>query len=111
MVDSASPDRRIGSRQDDSPAIILLVVTTKKGVHMTDKQREEVLKSLTDIFADRLRLPPLRDGSDAEDAIASVLPSSAEEVRSLSEVAAHHSAPGRVPSPGRRKGASSCALT
>jgi FAD/FMN-containing dehydrogenase len=93
MVDSASPDRGIGSRQDDSPAIILLVVTTKKGVHMTDKQREEVLKSLTDIFADRLRLPSLGDESDAVDAIASVLPSSAEEVRSLSEVAAHHSVP------------------
>ena len=60
---------------------------------MTDKQHEEVLKSLTDIFADRLRLPPLGNGSDAVDALASVLPSSAEEVRSLSEVAAHHSVP------------------
>src|SRR5215204_4044455 len=93
MVDSASPDRGIGSRQDDSPAIILLVVTTKKGVHMTDKQREEVLKSLTHIFADRLRLPPLRDGSDNDDALASVLPSSVEEVRSLSEIAASLSVP------------------
>jgi len=53
---------------------------------MTDKQRVEVLKSLTDIFADRLRLPPLGDGSDAVDAIASVLPWSVEEVRPLSEV-------------------------
>jgi FAD/FMN-containing dehydrogenase len=60
---------------------------------MTDKQHEDVLKSLTDIFADRLRLPPLGDGSDAVDAIASVLPSSVEEVRSLSEVAARHSVP------------------
>jgi FAD/FMN-containing dehydrogenase len=60
---------------------------------MTDKQHEELLKSLTDIFADRLRLPPLGDGSDAVDAIASVLPSSVEEVRSLSEVAARHSVP------------------
>jgi len=93
MVDSASPDRGIGSRQDDSPAIILLVVTTKKGVHMTDKQREEVLKSLTHIFADRLRLPPLRDGSDNDDALASVLPSSVEEVMTLSEIAARHSVP------------------
>jgi FAD/FMN-containing dehydrogenase len=92
MVDSASPDRRIGSRQDNSPAIILLVVTTKKGVQMTDKQREEVLKSLTHIFADRLRLPPLRDGSD-NDALASVLPSSVEEVRTLSEIAESLSVP------------------
>jgi FAD/FMN-containing dehydrogenase len=60
---------------------------------MTDKQHEEVLKSLTDTFADRLRLPPLGDGSDDVDAIASVLPSSVEEVRSLSEVAARHSVP------------------
>ena len=60
---------------------------------MTDKQREEVLKSLADIFADRLRLPPLEEGSYAVDAIASVLPSSVEEVRSLSEVAARHSVP------------------
>jgi FAD/FMN-containing dehydrogenase len=93
MVDSASADRGIGSRRDDSPAIILLVVTTKKGVHMTDKQREEVLKSLSDTFADRLRLPPFGGGSDAVDAIASVLPSSVEEVRSLSEVAARHAVP------------------
>ena len=85
--------RSLGSRQAITPAIILLVVTRKKGVHMTGKQREEVLKSLTDIFADRLRLPPLGDGSDAVDAIASVLPSSVEEVRSLSEVAARHSLP------------------
>jgi FAD/FMN-containing dehydrogenase len=60
---------------------------------MTDKQREEVLKSLTDIFADRLRLPPLGDGSDAVDALASVLPSNVEEVRSLSEVASRLSVP------------------
>ncbi|HET6662008.1 MAG TPA: FAD-binding oxidoreductase [Rubrobacter sp.] len=60
---------------------------------MTDKQREEALKSLTDIFADRLRLPPLGDGSDNDDALASVLPSSVEEVRALSEVAARHSVP------------------
>ena len=60
---------------------------------MWDKQREEVLKSLTHIFADRLRLPPLRDGSSADDALASVLPSSVEEVRSLSEMAASISVP------------------
>jgi FAD/FMN-containing dehydrogenase len=69
------------------------VATTKKGVQMTDKQREEVLKSLTHIFADRLRLPPLRDGSGNDDALASVLPSSVEEVRSLSEIAASLSVP------------------
>ena len=50
-------------------------------------------RELTHIFADWLRLPPLGDGSDAVDAIASVLPSSVEEVRALSEVAARHSVP------------------
>jgi FAD/FMN-containing dehydrogenase len=69
------------------------VATTKKGEHMTDKQREEVLESLTHIFADRLRLPSLGGGSDAVDAIASVLPSSVEEVRALSEVTASLSVP------------------
>ena len=69
------------------------MVTTKKGVQMKDKQREEVLESLTGIFADRLRLPPLGDGSDSADALASVLPSSVEEVRSLSEIAASLSVP------------------
>jgi FAD/FMN-containing dehydrogenase len=69
------------------------VATTKKGERMTDKQREEVLESLTHIFADRLRLPPLGDGSDAVDAIASVLPSSVEEVRALSEATASLSVP------------------
>jgi FAD/FMN-containing dehydrogenase len=69
------------------------VATTKKGVQMRDKQREEVLKSLTHIFVDRLRLPPLRDGSGNDDVLASVLPSSVEEVRSLSEIAASLSVP------------------
>jgi FAD/FMN-containing dehydrogenase len=60
---------------------------------MNDKQHEEVLESLTDIFADRVKRPPLRDGSGAEDALASVLPSSVGEVRRLAEVAARYSVP------------------
>jgi FAD/FMN-containing dehydrogenase len=60
---------------------------------MKDKQHEEVLESLTGIFAERVKRPPLRDGSGAEDALASVLPSNVEEVRRLAEVAAHYSVP------------------
>ena len=58
---------------------------------MKDRQHEEVLETLTDIFADRVKPPPLNDGSGAP--LASVLPTSVEEVRRLAEVAARYSVP------------------
>jgi FAD/FMN-containing dehydrogenase len=58
---------------------------------MTQYEHQEVLESLTEIFADRVELPPLQDGSDADDVLASVHPSNAGEVRRLAEVAARHS--------------------
>ena len=60
---------------------------------MTQHEHHEVLKSLTEIFADRVERLPLQDGSDADAVLASVHPSNAEEVGRLAEVAARHSAP------------------
>jgi FAD/FMN-containing dehydrogenase len=60
---------------------------------MTQYEHQEVLKSLTEIFADRVERPLLQDGSDAEDVVASVHPSNVGEVRRLAEVAARHSVP------------------
>lgn len=60
---------------------------------MTEKEHKAVLESLTEIFADRIKRPPLRSGSDADDALASVLPSNAKEIERLAEVAARHSVP------------------
>ncbi|HET7271125.1 MAG TPA: FAD-binding oxidoreductase [Rubrobacter sp.] len=60
---------------------------------MTQAQHEEVLKSLIEIFAERVQRPPLQDGSGADDALASVQPSSREEVRRVAEVAARYSVP------------------
>jgi hypothetical protein len=50
---------------------------------MTERQHEEVLRSLTGVFAERVKRSPLRDGSGIGDALASVQPSSVEEVSSL----------------------------
>ena len=60
-------------------------------------EHQTVLESLTDIFADRVKQPPLEAGSD--NALASVYPSNAEEVRRLAEVAARYSVP-LIPSGG-----------
>src|SRR5829696_6230306 len=60
---------------------------------MTQYEHQEVLKRLTEIFADRVERPPLQDGSDADDVLASVHPSNAGEVRRLAEIAARHSVP------------------
>jgi FAD/FMN-containing dehydrogenase len=60
---------------------------------MTQYEHQEVLESLTEIFADRVEQPPLQDGSDADDVLASVHPSNAGEVRRLAEIAARHSVP------------------
>lgn len=58
---------------------------------MTHTRHEEVLKRLTEIFADRVKRPAPGDGTGAEDALASVQPSSSEEVGRLAEVAARYS--------------------
>jgi hypothetical protein len=44
---------------------------------MMQKEHQEVLKSLTEIFADRVKRPPLQNGAGAE------------EARRLAEVAAY----------------------
>ena len=60
---------------------------------MTERQHEEVLRSLTGVFAERVKRSPLGDGSGIGDALASVQPSSVEEVSYLAQVAARHSLP------------------
>ncbi|HJQ28353.1 MAG TPA: FAD-binding oxidoreductase [Rubrobacter sp.] len=60
---------------------------------MTHTRHEEVLKTLTEIFADRVRRPAPGDEPGAEDTLASVQPSSSEEVGRLAEVAARYSVP------------------
>lgn len=60
---------------------------------MTGTKHEEVLESLTGIFAERVKRPPLGDGSGAEGTLASVSPSNVEEVGRLAEVAARYSVP------------------
>ena len=66
---------------------------------MTEQEHQEVLESLTEIFADRVKQPPLEEGSGSDNALASVLPTNAEEVRQLAAVAARHRVP-LIPSGG-----------
>jgi len=66
---------------------------------MTEQEHQEVLESLTEIFADRVKQPPLEEGSGSDNALASVLPTNAEEVRQLAAVAARYRVP-LIPSGG-----------
>jgi FAD/FMN-containing dehydrogenase len=60
---------------------------------MTERRDEEVLRSLSGVFAERVKRSPLGDGSGMGDALASVQPSTVEEVSYLAQVAARHSLP------------------
>jgi len=60
---------------------------------MTQRQHEEVMRSLTEVFAERVKPSPLGDGSHMGDVLASVQPSTVEEVSYLAQVAARHSLP------------------
>ena len=60
---------------------------------MTGQRRNEVLESLTEIFGERVRRYPLGDESGTVVALASVQPSTVEEVSYLAQVAARHSVP------------------
>jgi FAD/FMN-containing dehydrogenase len=60
---------------------------------MTERHNEDVLRSLTGVFAERVKRSPLGEGSGMGDALASVRPSSVEEVSYLAQVAARYSLP------------------
>jgi FAD/FMN-containing dehydrogenase len=61
---------------------------------MTEARLEEALRTLEQVFGDRLKRGPVQgEGSGTEDALASVLPMNAEEVRFLAEVAGRSSVP------------------
>ena len=60
---------------------------------MTENQYGGVLQSLTKVFAGRVKRSPLRDGSRVAGVLASVQPSTAEEVSYLAQVAARYSLP------------------
>ena len=60
---------------------------------MTERHNEEVLRILTGVFAGRVKRSPLEGGAGIGDALASVRPSTVEEVSYLAQVAAHHSLP------------------
>ena len=54
------------------------MVAAKGGMRMTDRHNEEVLRSLTEVFAERVKRPPLGNGSGTGEALVSVRPSTAE---------------------------------
>jgi FAD/FMN-containing dehydrogenase len=57
-------------------------------------REEDALKTLEHSFGDRVKRGPVwGEGLDTEDALASVLPMNAEEVRLLAEVAGRYSVP------------------
>jgi FAD/FMN-containing dehydrogenase len=61
---------------------------------MTETRREEALRALEQSFGDRVKRGPVSEEElGSEDALASVLPMNAEEVRSLAEVAERFSVP------------------
>src|SRR5687768_6877423 len=65
-----------------------------KGVRMTEARREEALRALEQSFGDRIKRGPVSDDDlDSEDALASVLPMNAEEVRFLAKIAKRFSLP------------------
>ena len=61
---------------------------------MSEDQREEALRALEQSFGERVKRGPIRaEEPGTEEALASVLPMSAEEVELLAQVAARHSVP------------------
>src|SRR5215207_5448650 len=61
---------------------------------MTEAQHEDALRTLEQVFGDRVKQGPVRgEGLGTEGALASVLPMNAKEVRSLTEVAGRFSVP------------------
>jgi FAD/FMN-containing dehydrogenase len=87
------------NRQDCSGTVVRAVVGFRcnrtEGIEAMESPHERALRDIEEVFGDRLKrgVPAPPGVSDTGDALASVSPMSAEEIKILAEVAGHYSVP------------------
>jgi hypothetical protein len=87
------------NRQDCSGTVFRAVVGFRcnrtEGIEAMESPHERALRDIEEVFGDRLKrgVPAPPGVSDTGDALASVSPMSAEEIKILAEVAGHYSVP------------------